>query len=88
MTETVSLILAVIGTLLTWTCTVATLTFWLSTKFRHLERLIYIEQSKLDQKYMALFQEHNDRLMVLEIKREGGTAGDTPMHRSTKPSRY
>lgn len=73
MNESASLIVVIIGALLTWTGTVATLTFWLAMKFRELEKLIYHEQNKLDAKYLALFKEHNDRLMVLELKRLGYT---------------
>lgn len=86
MNETVSLTLAIGGALLTWTGTVVTLTLWLAGKFRHLEALIYREQNKLDAKYMALFKEHNDRLIMLEVK--GGGPGPGIIHPTPKNARY
>ncbi len=84
MSDTVSLILAILGALITWTGSVATLTYWLSAKFRNLEKLIYVEQNKLDEKYMALFREHSDRIIVLELRTTG--VSGTPM--KPKPARY
>lgn len=87
MNESASLILAVIGALLTWTGTVATLTMWLAGRFRHLEALIYREQKKLDDKYLALFAEHRDRLTVLELQ-VTGVSSVTGHPKSPKNNRY
>ncbi len=76
MNESAPLIVAIIGTLIIWTTTVASLSLWLASRFRSLEKLIYHEQNKLDQKYMALFKDHSDRIMVLELKRNGVTKSD------------
>lgn len=85
--ETVSLTLAILGALLTWTGTIVTLTMWLAGRFRHLEALIYREQKKLDDKYLALFAEHRDRLTVLELQ-VTGVSSVTGHPKPPKPSRY
>lgn len=88
MTESASLIMTILGALLTWTGTVATLTFWLAGKFRDLEKLVYREQQKLDNKYMALFREHGDRLTVLELQVTGVSSVTGPHHPTPKQNRY
>lgn len=84
MNDTVSLILTILGALFTWTGTVATLTFWLAARFRHLEVLIYRENKKLDDKYMSLFKEHGDRLTILELQVTGVSSVTGP-HYPAKP---
>lgn len=86
MHDSVSLILAIFGALLTWTATVATLTFWLAGRFRYLEQLIYREQHKLDLKYAEIFKEQRDRITVIELKVLG--VSGVSNHNPVKPSRY
>lgn len=89
MNDSVSLIVTIVGALFTWTCTVVSLTMWLASRFRHLEVLIYRENKKLDDKYMALFKEHGDRITVLELQVTGTSGVTGPNHpRITKQDRY
>lgn len=89
MNESVSLTVVILGALLTWTGTVVTLTLWLAGRFRALEILIYREQNKLDSKYMALFKEHGDRLIILELQVTGvSSVGDSHPHKPIKQDRY
>ena len=67
------IILAIVGALLAWTASVATLTLWLASRFRDIERLIYREMHALDVKYDKVLKDHSDRIMVIELKKEGYT---------------
>lgn len=68
---TTELVLAAIGFLFTWTCTVVTMMIWLSGKFRGLEIAIYKEAAKSHSEIDRL----KSRVQRLEIKIFGYTGG-------------
>jgi hypothetical protein len=69
--DTANLILAVIGFAILWTTSIVSMTLWLSSKFRSLERMIYIEMDKHRREDDDKFQKHGDRIIRLELKNYG-----------------
>lgn len=68
MTESGTLTVSIIGALILWTTTVASLALWLAGKFRQLEQLIYREMSKHQHEDDQQFRRHELRLQRLELK--------------------
>lgn len=71
MHDTASLILAIIGAVITWTASVISLVVWLTGKFRYLEKTIYVEMDKHRNEDDEQFEELRSRTMRLEIKAFG-----------------
>lgn len=61
----------IVGALAGWTASVVAAVLWLNSKFRALELMFYREMNKERRANMILFQEHNDRLLRLELKQDG-----------------
>lgn len=73
MHDTASLIIAIMGAILTWTVTIASLVYWLTSKFRFLEGIIYREMDKHRREDDALFKNQGTRIQKLELKAFGFT---------------
>ncbi len=80
MHDTTTLVLTIIGALLTWTITMVSLASWLSGKFRDLERLVYREMDKHRREDDRQFHRHGVKIQRLELKTFGftGNGGEEP----------
>lgn len=76
MTETTTLIIAILGALILWTSSVVSLVLWLTNKFRGLERLFYSKMDEHRRDDDRQFTKHNIRIQRLEIKNFGFTGGN------------
>lgn len=73
MSETATLVLAIIGAVIVWTTSIIGGIIWLTGKFRGLERALYRETDKHRRENDALFTNHLVRIQRLEIKAFGFT---------------
>lgn len=79
MTETVTLIILVLGAIVTWTTSVILLVLWLTGKFRGLEKALYREMDKHRREDDRMFDGHQTRIQRLELKTFGfAVTGDPP----------
>lgn len=82
MHDTATLILAIIGSVITWTGSVIALVLWLVGKFRHLEKAIYKES----QKHKTSLTNLTTRVQRLEIKLFGFTPVTFDLPHETDPA--
>lgn len=73
MHDTATLILAIIGAVLTWTASILALAVWLTGKFRDLEKTIYREDAKHRERMDSELRDHRDRIQILELTALGVT---------------
>lgn len=73
MQDTATLVLAIIGAVITWTASVISLVVWLTGKFRYLEKTIYREMDKHRREDDNQFRSQGTRIQRLEIKIFGYT---------------
>lgn len=73
MHETATLVLGIIGALLTWTASVISLIIWLTGKFRSLEKLIYRELQKHQEEDTRQFHDLGTKVQRLELRLFGFT---------------
>lgn len=73
MHDTSMLILAIVGSVLTWTGSIIALVIWLTTKFRDLEKLVYREGDKHRREDAVQFKLHGTKIQRLELKAFGFT---------------
>lgn len=76
MHDQATLVLSIIGAIITWTASIISLVIWLTGKFRTLEKIIYREMDKHRREDDEHFRDHETRVMRLEIK-TFGFAGPT-----------
>lgn len=73
MYDTSMLILAIVGSVLTWTGSIIALVIWLTGKFRELEKLVYREGDKHRREDDIRFRLHGTKIQRLELKAFGFT---------------
>lgn len=73
MNESATLIVAIIGLIITWTGSVIFLVLWLTGKFRSLEKALYREMDKHRREDDRQFGNHAVKIQRLEIKVFGFT---------------
>lgn len=73
MHDQATLVLAIIGSVTTWTASIIWLMIWLTGKFRNLEKAFYREMDKHRREDNAQFRDHGTKIMRLEIKAFGFT---------------
>lgn len=90
MSDHASLILAIIGSVLTYTVSIIALVNWLNGKFREVEKLIYRETQKHRRENDDELEDHAIRIQRLELKAFGftnsGQATDIRRHREVRPT--
>lgn len=73
MNENATLIVAIIGLIITYTGSVIFLVLWLTGKFRFLEKALYREMDKHRREDDVMFARHTGKIQRLEIKLFGFT---------------
>lgn len=71
--EGITIVLSILGAIVTWTGTVVALVLWLTGKFRDLEKSFYREMDLHRREDNTLFSDHGNRLQRLELKEFGFT---------------
>jgi len=73
MHDSASLILAIVGSLLTYTATIIGAAMWLAARLRGVEKMFYAELDKRREINDKRFRGHGTRIQRLEIKAFGFT---------------
>lgn len=74
--ESITVSLAIIGALLTWTVTVVAAVSWISSKLNKHEHLVYRENTKTRDMLKKVLDQHSGRIMRLELARFGATVSE------------
>jgi hypothetical protein len=71
MNDVPMLILAIIGSVMTWTGSVIAIVLWLSGRFRHIEITLYRELNKHRTEIDTQIHDLRNRIIHLELKATG-----------------
>ncbi len=71
MNDPANLVLAVAGFAVLWTASIISGMVWLNGKFRDIESTVYREINKHKDEDDRKFQNHGDRIIRLELRRNG-----------------
>lgn len=73
MDGSASLIVSIGAFALLWTGSIISMTLWLANRFRQVEKIIYYEINKHAGEDNIKFSEMKERLIILELQRQGWT---------------
>lgn len=73
MDGSASLIVSIGAFALLWTGSIISMTLWLANRFRQVEKIIYYEINKHAAEDNIKFSEMKERLIILELQRQGWT---------------